>query len=488
MRIAIALGMLAATVLAAPAAAAPARIVFSSDAELWTMNADGSGAAQLTHLGPRREAYEPAWSPDGTRIAFTSGGGRIWTVGSDGSGASRLTPRVQKGVYEQSPAWSPDGTRIAFARSRFGENALRTSILVANADGSQPRTVVSERLKQLGFLLEPEWSPDGERLVFTRAVLDDHGYFRPTLLSVAPDGSDRRVLARDASSASYSPDGARIAFVSVRDHNGEDCGSDECSYRGELYVMNADASGQTRLTRNRGAEGPPAWSPDGRRIAFDSSRNFPRGGNPEVYSIAPDGSCLTWLTNGNAPSGQPDWEPGASLSSDPGACGAVDRPPLVSFDVAGVPRPFGFEPLWVGASFGPHLLSNTVGTGFYYDDCGGFQPAECGRPLDFEDRSSCSDDNPLTARWYVRGLRRMRGALVFSGARGIVVYTGTTEVNVYGLHLAELPAFVAALRPLDAAAPPASLPPPAFGERVWRKAGRAGRARLRALGARHRRC
>jgi hypothetical protein len=396
---------------------------------------------------------------------------------------------VQAETYEQSPAWSPDGSLIAFARTRFGESALRVSIVVANADGSSARTLVSERLKRLGFLLEPEWSPDGGRLVFTRWILDERGYFRPTLFSVALDGGDRRQLAADGSSASYSPDGARMAFISVRDRNGVDCGSDECSYRGELYVMNADGSAQTRLTRTRGAEGTPTWSPDGARIAFDSTRNYPRGGHPEVYSIEPDGSCLTWLTNGNASSGLPDWEPGASLSSDPGRCGAVDRPAVLSVDVVDIAQPSRFQPLWLGPVFGANLLlSQAQGTALYYDDCSSFDPRECGRPVQIQQRSTCWRGNLLNRRWYLRRLRRIHGALVFSGRRGLDVFTGTTALEVYGVSEDDVPDFVAALRPLGADAPTASLPPPAFDDGVWRKAGRAVRSRLRALGARRRHC
>lgn len=470
-------------VFAAPAAAAPARIAFSSDEQLWTMNADGSDARQLTHL--RAHAYQPAWSPDGSTIAFTSEGGRIWTVASDGTGAQRLTPRVQKATYETSPAWSPDGTRIAFARTRFFQKSLRTSIMVRDADSGNERTVVSERLKQLGSYSQPGWSPAGERLVVTRAVVGKHNYFQPSIFSVALDGTDRRPLASGGSGGSYSPDGTKIAFVSVRDRNGEQCGSDECWYRAELYVMNADGSGMTRLTRNKGDEQSAAWSPDGGRIAFSSTRNYPRGEAAEVYSIRPDGSCLTWLTNGTAESGMPAWEPGASLSSDPGGCGAVDRAPVANVRPPTRTRPRAFEPLWLGPVVGGNmLLSHIDGASLYYDDCGSFEPKQCGGPVDVEQHSSCRLDSPVYKGWYVRRLRRLHGALVFDGRRGVDVYTGTTALTLYGGG----PAGAAALRPFGADAAPASLPPPLFGETVWRKLGRAGRARLRALGAGHRHC
>ena len=484
MRLAFTIGAVTLA-LAGPAAAAPARIVFSSDDQLWTMNADGSAATRLTHLGPRQEAYQPAWSPDGSLIAFTSRGHRIWTIRSDGSDARRLTPREQRNTYETSPAWSPDGTRIAFARSRFAHAGLRISIVVT--DGTHERTVAKERLRQLGYLAEPEWSPDGRRLVFTRSVVDEHAYFEPKLLSIAIDGSDKRVLAADAQSASFSPDGTRIAFASVRDHNGSDCGSDECYRYSELYVMNADGSAPTRLTRTKGDEQSPDWSPDGGRIAFDSTRNFPRGESPEVYSIAPDGSCLTWLTNGTADSAAPDWEPGASLSSDPGACGAADRPPLATVDVeAATARIKRFKPFWLGPVFGQSLLlSGAEGGDLYYDDCASFDPAACAGPLSVLQVSTC--DEPFRKR-YVQKLQRIRGALVFDGRGGVDIYTGSTALHLFGLPSRDVPAAVAALRPVGAAAPPASLTPPALAARVWRRADRATRARLRRLGARRKHC
>ena len=286
MRLAIVIAIVMTVGVVPPAAAAPARIVFASGDDLYTMRADGSGRTQLTTLGPRRATNEPAWSPDGSRIAFTAAGqngrSRIWTIGADATRAQPLTPPVPHNSFEQSPAWSPDGTRIAFARLAFLDESLRTSIVVADADGSHERTLRSERLRRLGGTAPSTWSPDGSSLLFTRSVLDRHGYFRPSLYSIDVANRKERLLARDGGGGRYSPDGTRIAFVSVRDRNGDECGSDECWYNGELYVMSADGSGMTRLSRTKAAEEGPAWSPDGARIAFASNRNYPAGVNPEV--------------------------------------------------------------------------------------------------------------------------------------------------------------------------------------------------------------
>lgn len=473
---------------AGPAAAAPARIVFASGDDLFTMNADGSARSQLTTLGPRRSAFEPAWSPGGSRIAFTgagkNGASRIWTVGAGGAGARPLTPPLARNSYEQAPVWSPDGTRIAFTRLAFGRDSLRTSIIVADADGSHERSLRSERLHRLGFTAPSAWSPDGSTLLFTRTVLDRHSYFRPSLYTIGVGDGSERMIARDGGYGAYAPDGSRIAFVSIRDRNGDECGSDECSYAGELYVMAADGSGLTRLTRTKVSEGRPAWSPDGARIAFASTRNFPAGVNQEVYSVAPDGSCLTWLTNGSLPSVSPAWEPGASHSSDPGTCGDAGRSPLLGVDAEtaanGAPRTF--RPYWLGPVFGANLLLSDASTDYrgfdlLYEDCGSFEPAACPHPVDIFQTSTCGLHPLLYGYGRARRLHAVGGVLVFRGTgNAFDVFTGTTTMNVYGVRYRSLRLLLRTLRRVGAAAPPASLPPPLFGRNVWGPVDRAARA------------
>ncbi len=95
------------------------------------------------------------------------------------------------------------------------------------------------------------------------------------------------------SDAAWSPDGRRIAFTSDRDGNAE------------IYVMNADGSGQTRLTDNSAWDDAPQWSPDGKRIAFESDRD----GDDEIYVMNADGSGQTNLTNNSAYDAGPHWSP-----------------------------------------------------------------------------------------------------------------------------------------------------------------------------------
>lgn len=100
-------------------------------------------------------------------------------------------------------------------------------------------------------------------------------------------------LANDRDVVAWSPDGRKIAFVSYRDGNME------------IYVMNADGSGVTRLTNHPGSDAHPAWSPDGRKIAFQSDRD----GNSEIYVMNADGSGVTRLTYSPAYDGEPAWSP-----------------------------------------------------------------------------------------------------------------------------------------------------------------------------------
>jgi hypothetical protein len=496
MRLGLPVGALVAvaTWSTGPAAAAPARIAFASGDDLFTMRADGSARTQLTTLGPRRSAYEPAWSPDGSRIAFTSAGQngptRIWTVGADGADARPLTPPVPRASLEQAPTWSPDGTRIAFARVAFGRESLRASIVVADADGTHERRLRSERLRRLGYTVPSAWSPDGSALLFTRTILDQRGYFRPSLYSIGATDGRERLIARDAGEGSYAPDGSRIAFVSIRDRNGHDCGSDECWYHGELYVMGADGSGMTRLTRTKSQEEGPAWSPDGARIAFASDRNYPAGASPEVYSVAPDGSCLTWLTNGSLDSHGPAWEPGASLSSDPGECGDAGRPPLLGVDVDAAVRAtrLRFLPYWLGQVFGANLLLSDASAdrpyfGLSYSDCGSFDPAACPRSLEISETSTCALHPLIDGYGSPRRLRAVAGVLVYRGiGSGFDIFTGTTAIQVYGARHRSLGRLLRTLRPVGADAPPAKLPAPVFGRNVWGRVDRTERA-YRRLGS-----
>jgi len=256
------------------------KIVFASERdgnyELYVINPDGSGATRLTNT-PLASDREPAWSPDGNRIAFVSdrdGNPEIYTMSVTGDGGGFIAPTrlTNNPADDTAPTWSPDGARIAFVSGRSGND----EIFVMNADGTN-QTNVSNNPHDDN---EPAWSPDGAKIAFTSARdINEEVY------SMDATGSAQTNLSNNSNGDDRQPSwaGNRIAFTSTRDGNEE------------IYAMNADnGSGQTRLTNNPAADTDPAFSGDGARVAFASNRDNPAGF--EVYAMNANGTGQTRLT------------------------------------------------------------------------------------------------------------------------------------------------------------------------------------------------
>jgi Tol biopolymer transport system component len=231
----------------------------------------------------------PAWAPDGGLIAFTSfrnGRGDIYVMRPDGKAQRRLT---KSAAHDDLPAWSPDSKRIAFTSDRSGN----LEIWVMNADGSDQKQLTFTEWRNFS----PTWSPDGRRIAF-RSDRDGDA----EIYSMSADGSDVQRLTFSATSDNsphWGPDG-RILFVSNRGSGSKNV----------LWVMNGDGSDQHRFTPTTfyWNELRPAWSPDGRRVAFQADRDGPVG-NTELYVMSLDGSELQRLTVYPGKDDWPTWSP-----------------------------------------------------------------------------------------------------------------------------------------------------------------------------------
>jgi Tol biopolymer transport system component len=264
--------------------------------------------------GSERDRLRPAlferaaWSPDGSRLAFTAELGRlasfardIYVIRADGSGLRRLT----SGGRSFHPLWAPDGQRIFFARRRKGRSDALTesdarrlasaSIWSTRPDGSDERQMT--RLVTGRSDLPESFSPDGATLAVTRAdfvEIDQEGRAANTaeVWVMRPDGSNARRLADRSADPAFSPDGGRIAFASDRAGNGELSYGDRVFYANELYVMDADGSNQRRLTRTKHLnELQPSWLPSGARIAYQRGKAFDNAEGTVVMQMNADGTC-----------------------------------------------------------------------------------------------------------------------------------------------------------------------------------------------------
>jgi len=232
-----------------------------------------------------------AFDSNRTTLTNTTGDREIYTMDSDGNGVTQLTDNT---APDFSPAFSADGQKIAFVSQR--DNGIE-EIYVMDSDGNHQTRLTSNTARDMA----PAFSPNGQKIVFM-SDRDDNTTFEIYKMDAVDSNSDGNAenqvrLTNNTTSdlnPAWSPGGKKIAFDSNRDGDIE------------IFTMKPNGSMLTKLTKNTAKDENANFSPNGKKIAFDSDRD---GSNEEIYTMRSDGTKQRRRTTNSALDIDPAWSP-----------------------------------------------------------------------------------------------------------------------------------------------------------------------------------
>ena len=265
------------------------KIVYEKLGDIWVMNADGTNQTNLTNTPDINEG-QPAWSPDGTKIAFTgpgelnedgSGGlGDIYVMDADGTNRTNLTDTPD--FLEYRASWAPSGAQLTFVREVPGQIiSEQQDIFVMDANGENANNLTQTDANED----DPAWAPDGTKIAFS-GVRNSGS----EIVTMDPNGQNETILSGDSFEGAdrapdWSPDSTKVVFQ-------KQC-QGVCSDAWEIWGVNRDGSQDTNLTPNDLSEEDrpvtqhtgPSWSPDGSEITFTRTRPSVEGGQSDIYAM-----------------------------------------------------------------------------------------------------------------------------------------------------------------------------------------------------------